>query len=109
MQTNDISTSQEPVAKLTKALEGLEVEEECNDAQDMALDEFLVNALKNRQERIFLLKLDREFCNFINNPRYNFSSDLPHSPTAIEWAQECHMCVVIITTWFANCSCCYFV
>ncbi|KAF9324791.1 R3H domain-containing protein 1 [Linnemannia elongata] len=68
MQTNDISTSQEPVAKLTKALEGLEVEEECNDAQDMALDEFLVNALKNRQERIFLLKLDREFCNFINNP-----------------------------------------
>ncbi|KAF9136946.1 R3H domain-containing protein 1 [Linnemannia schmuckeri] len=68
MQNNDTSASQEPVAKLTKALEGLEVEEECSDAQDMALDEFLVNALKNRQERIFLLKLDREFCSFINNP-----------------------------------------
>ncbi|KAF8946922.1 R3H domain-containing protein 1 [Haplosporangium gracile] len=68
MQSNDTSVSQESVAKLTKALEGLEVEEECNDAQDMALDEFLVNALKNRQERIFLLKLDREFCSFINNP-----------------------------------------
>ncbi|KAG9067337.1 R3H domain-containing protein 1 [Linnemannia hyalina] len=68
MQVNDTLASQEPVAKLTKALEGLEVEEECNDAQDMALDEFLVNALKNRQERIFLLKLDREFCSFINNP-----------------------------------------
>ncbi|KAF9550337.1 R3H domain-containing protein 1 [Mortierella hygrophila] len=68
MQANDALASQEPVTKLTKALEGLEVEEECNDAQDMALDEFLVNALKNRQERIFLLKLDREFCSFINNP-----------------------------------------
>ncbi|KAF9943579.1 cAMP-regulated phosphoprotein 21, partial [Mortierella alpina] len=32
------------------------------------LDEFLISALKNRQERLFLLKLDREFCNFIANP-----------------------------------------
>lgn len=92
MQTNDTSASQEPIAKLTNALEGLEVEEECNDAQDMALDEFLVNALKNRQERIFLLKLDREFCSFINNPRYAFCLDLPlsfaHSPTAIEWRKS---------------------
>ncbi|KAF9909084.1 R3H domain-containing protein 1 [Linnemannia zychae] len=67
-QTNDNSASQEPVNRLTKAIEGLEVEDESNDTQDMALDEFLVNALKNRQERIFLLKLDREFCSFINNP-----------------------------------------
>jgi hypothetical protein len=69
-QTNDNSAAQEPVNKLTKSLEGLEVDDESNDTQDMALDEFLVNALKNRQERIFLLKLDREFCSFINNPRY---------------------------------------
>ncbi|KAG0220207.1 R3H domain-containing protein 1 [Mortierella sp. NVP41] len=68
-QTSDSSTSQhEPVIKLAKSLEALEVEDESNDSQDMALDEFLVNALKNRQERIFLLKLDREFCSFINNP-----------------------------------------
>ncbi|KAF9271848.1 R3H domain-containing protein 1, partial [Mortierella alpina] len=33
-----------------------------------SLDEFLVSALKSRQERLFLLKLDREFCNFIENP-----------------------------------------
>ncbi|KAG0379464.1 R3H domain-containing protein 1, partial [Mortierella sp. AD032] len=67
-QTNDSLSSQEPVAKLTKALEGLEVDDDSNDTQDMALDEFLVNALKNRQERLFLLKLDQEFCSFINNP-----------------------------------------
>ncbi|KAF9136183.1 R3H domain-containing protein 1 [Mortierella sp. 14UC] len=67
-QTNDNSASQEAVNKLTKSLEGLEVEDESNDIQDMALDEFLVNALKSRQERLFLLKLDREFCSFINNP-----------------------------------------
>ncbi|KAG0269487.1 R3H domain-containing protein 1 [Linnemannia exigua] len=67
-QTDDSSSSQEPVAKLTKALEGLEVDDDSNDTQDMALDEFLVNALKNRQERLFLLKLDQEFCSFINNP-----------------------------------------
>jgi hypothetical protein len=96
IQTNDNAASQEPVAKLSKALEGLDVEEECNDAQDMALDEFLVNALKNRQERLFLLKLDREFCSFINNPRYALYCDLSlfrTLGTAIErMAQECHMC-----------------
>ncbi|KAF9928069.1 R3H domain-containing protein 1 [Linnemannia zychae] len=65
---NDNSVAQDPITKLTKSLEGVDIDEDSNDAQDMALDEFLVNALKNRQERIFLLKLDREFCSFINNP-----------------------------------------
>ncbi|KAF9992654.1 hypothetical protein BGZ65_011982, partial [Modicella reniformis] len=31
------------------------------------LDEFLLAALKNRQDRLFLLRLDREYCNFIGN------------------------------------------
>ncbi|KAI1318257.1 R3H domain-containing protein 2 [Mortierella claussenii] len=55
-------------AGLTKSLEALEVDDDSNDTEDTALDEFLVNALKNRQDRIFLLKLDREFCSFLNNP-----------------------------------------
>lgn len=46
------------------------MEDDANDAEDTALDVFLVNALKNRVDRIFLLKLDRDFCNFINNPKY---------------------------------------
>jgi len=58
------------VSGIIRSLEGLEVEDEGNDAEDTALDGFLVNALKNRNDRIFLLKLDREFCTFINNPRY---------------------------------------
>ncbi|KAF9162523.1 R3H domain-containing protein 1 [Mortierella sp. AD010] len=32
-----------------------------------SLDEILLKALKNRQERLFLLNLDQEFCNFIEN------------------------------------------
>ncbi|KAF9898704.1 R3H domain-containing protein 1, partial [Lobosporangium transversale] len=67
--TEHSSASQEQVAGLTRTLEGLELEDDSNDTGgDMALDEFLVNALKNRQDRIFLLKLDREFCSFLNNP-----------------------------------------
>ncbi|KAG0349690.1 hypothetical protein BGZ54_004249, partial [Gamsiella multidivaricata] len=31
------------------------------------LDEFLLRALKKRQDRLFLLKLDRELCSFIEN------------------------------------------
>ncbi|KAG0249514.1 hypothetical protein BG011_009221 [Mortierella polycephala] len=58
----------ESVSGITKSMDGLDVEDESTDVEGSALDEFLVNALKNRQDRIFLLKLDREFCNFINNP-----------------------------------------
>ncbi|KAG0004460.1 R3H domain-containing protein 1, partial [Entomortierella chlamydospora] len=32
-----------------------------------SLDEILLKALKNRHERLFLLNLDQEFCNFIEN------------------------------------------
>ncbi|KAG0008804.1 hypothetical protein BGZ80_003038, partial [Entomortierella chlamydospora] len=67
-QPNESSTSQEQVSGLTSSLEGLQVEDEVNETEDTVLDEFLVNALKNRQDRIFLLKLDREFCSFLNNP-----------------------------------------
>ncbi|KAF9362656.1 hypothetical protein BGX34_005746 [Mortierella sp. NVP85] len=56
------------VSGITRSLEGLEVEDDGNDAEDTALDGFLVNALKNRNDRIFLLKLDRELCTFLNNP-----------------------------------------
>ncbi|KAF9184496.1 hypothetical protein BGZ50_003638 [Haplosporangium sp. Z 11] len=61
-------TPSESVSGVTKSMDGLDVEDESTDVEGSALDEFLVNALKNRQDRIFLLKLDREFCNFINNP-----------------------------------------
>ncbi|KAF9163221.1 R3H domain-containing protein 1 [Mortierella sp. AD010] len=67
-QPSESSTSQEQVSGLTSSLEGLQVEDEVNETEDTVLDEFLVNALKNRQDRIFLLKLDREFCSFLNNP-----------------------------------------
>ncbi|KAK3829936.1 MAG: hypothetical protein JOS17DRAFT_748103 [Linnemannia elongata] len=33
-----------------------------------SLDEVLLTALQNRQDRLFLLKLEREYCNFIENP-----------------------------------------
>jgi len=51
-------------------MEGLDLDDDACDPDNPGLDEFLVTALKNRQDRIFLLKLDREFCSFINNPRY---------------------------------------
>ncbi|KAF9957599.1 R3H domain-containing protein 1 [Mortierella alpina] len=44
-----------------------ESQQEMSPSTTGALDEFLVSALKSRQERLFLLKLDREFCNFIEN------------------------------------------
>lgn len=34
-----------------------------------SLDEVLLTALQNRQDRLFLLKLEREYCNFIEDPR----------------------------------------
>ncbi|KAF9114460.1 R3H domain-containing protein 1 [Mortierella sp. AM989] len=67
-QLGESSASNEQVSSLTNSLEGLQVEDEVTDMEDTGLDEFLVNALKNRQDRIFLLKLDREFCSFLNNP-----------------------------------------
>ncbi|KAG0052743.1 R3H domain-containing protein 2, partial [Linnemannia elongata] len=33
-----------------------------------SLDEVLLTALQNRQDRLFLLKLEREYCNFIEDP-----------------------------------------
>jgi hypothetical protein len=33
------------------------------------LDEVLLTALSKRQERLFLLRLDRDYCNFIGNTR----------------------------------------
>ncbi|GJJ73011.1 hypothetical protein EMPS_05369 [Entomortierella parvispora] len=68
---NDSLDSPEPSSSLAKAMEGLDVDDDACDPDNPALDEFLVNALKNRQDRIFLLKLDREFCSFINNPSQN--------------------------------------
>ncbi|KAG0368569.1 hypothetical protein BGZ54_001650 [Gamsiella multidivaricata] len=68
IQAGEGFVAQEEVAGLTKSLEELEVGDDSNDTEDTALDEFLVGLLKNKQERIFLLKLDREFCNFLNNP-----------------------------------------
>ncbi|KAG0205437.1 R3H domain-containing protein 1 [Mortierella sp. GBA30] len=66
---SDVSmATPDAVSCVTTSLEGLEVADDVNGAEDSALDEFLVNALKNRQDRIFLLKLDRELCSFINNP-----------------------------------------
>ncbi|CAO3569204.1 unnamed protein product [Mortierella alpina] len=70
-QSNDamaILTAPGAVSCVTRSLEGLDIEDDTNEPEDSALDEFLVNALKNRQDRIFLLKLDRELCSFINNP-----------------------------------------
>ncbi|KAG0004294.1 hypothetical protein BGZ65_000620 [Modicella reniformis] len=67
-QTGQCSPLDGQVSGITKALEGLDMEDEVNDTEDAALDAFLVNALKNRNDRIFLLKLEREFCNFLNNP-----------------------------------------
>jgi len=34
-----------------------------------SLDEFLLTALKNKQNRLFLLKLEREFCCYLESPR----------------------------------------
>lgn len=34
-----------------------------------SLDEFLLTALKNKQNRLFLLKLEREFCSYLESPR----------------------------------------
>ncbi|KAF9941800.1 R3H domain-containing protein 1 [Mortierella alpina] len=70
-QSNDamsILTAPGAVSSVTRSLEGLDIADDANEPEDSALDEFLVNALKNRQDRIFLLKLDRELCSFINNP-----------------------------------------
>ncbi|KAF9311167.1 R3H domain-containing protein 1 [Podila horticola] len=51
---------------LVKGMEALDVDEEGND-NESTFDEFLITALKNRNDRIFLLKLELEFTNFINN------------------------------------------
>ncbi|KAF9292090.1 R3H domain-containing protein 1 [Mortierella alpina] len=70
-QSNDamsIMTAPGAVSCVTRSLEGLDIADDVNEPEDSALDEFLVNALRNRQDRIFLLKLDRELCSFINNP-----------------------------------------
>ncbi|KAF9572253.1 R3H domain-containing protein 1 [Mortierella alpina] len=70
-QSNDamaIMTAPGAVSCVTRSLEGLDIADDANEPDDSALDEFLVSALKNRQDRIFLLKLDRELCSFINNP-----------------------------------------
>jgi hypothetical protein len=53
---------------LVKGMEALDVDEEGND-NESTFDEFLITALKNRNDRIFLLKLELEFTNFINNQR----------------------------------------
>ncbi|KAG0210235.1 hypothetical protein BGX33_005016 [Mortierella sp. NVP41] len=37
-------------------------------ATEGSLDKFLLTALQNRQDRLFLLKLEREYCNFIEDP-----------------------------------------
>jgi hypothetical protein len=54
------------------------MDDESNDVEGTALDEFLVNALKDGKDRIFLLKLDRELCSFLNNPAYAFAFILTH-------------------------------
>ncbi|KAG0024925.1 R3H domain-containing protein 1 [Podila clonocystis] len=51
---------------LLKGMEALDVDEEGNE-NESTFDEFLITALKNRNDRIFLLKLELEFTNFINN------------------------------------------
>ncbi|KAF9217341.1 R3H domain-containing protein 1 [Podila verticillata] len=51
---------------LVKGMEALDVDEEGNE-NESTFDEFLITALKNRNDRIFLLKLELEFTNFINN------------------------------------------
>ncbi|KAF9960766.1 R3H domain-containing protein 1 [Mortierella alpina] len=66
--TMAIMTAPGAMSCVTRSLEGLDIADDVNEPEDSALDEFLVNALKNRQDRIFLLKLDRELCSFINNP-----------------------------------------
>ncbi|KAG0022104.1 R3H domain-containing protein 2 [Podila clonocystis] len=51
---------------LVKGMEALDVDEEGNE-NESTFDEFLITALKNRNDRIFLLKLELEFTNFINS------------------------------------------
>ncbi|KAI8347144.1 hypothetical protein B0O80DRAFT_218773 [Mortierella sp. GBAus27b] len=67
-QTAPSSLADDQVSGLTASLEGLEVDDEANNTEDTGLDGFLVGLLKNRNERMFLLKLDLDFCNFLNNP-----------------------------------------
>ncbi|KAF8970741.1 hypothetical protein BGZ46_010408 [Entomortierella lignicola] len=68
LSQSENNSSHELVSGLANSLDGLQVDDETNETEDAVLDEFLVNALKSRQDRLFLLKLDREFCNFLNNP-----------------------------------------
>ncbi|KAG0086480.1 R3H domain-containing protein 1 [Podila epicladia] len=66
--SSDNAPSAEPSIDeaLVKGMEALDVDEEVNE-NESTFDEFLITALKNRNDRIFLLKLELEFTNFINN------------------------------------------
>ncbi|KAF9428746.1 R3H domain-containing protein 1, partial [Podila epigama] len=60
------STPTPDAGTLVKGIEALDLDEDGNE-NESTFDEFLITALKNRNDRIFLLKLELEFTNFINN------------------------------------------
>ncbi|KAF9975588.1 R3H domain-containing protein 1 [Actinomortierella ambigua] len=56
---------------LSQTLEQLDLEEGGGGPFNATLDEFLMTALRSSKDRMFLLKLDREFGFFINDPQKN--------------------------------------
>ncbi|KAF9897154.1 hypothetical protein BX616_006088, partial [Lobosporangium transversale] len=53
----------------TDAEQAVDCSHRCSESSSSGyLDPFLLTALNNRHDRLFLLKLDRDFCNFIQDP-----------------------------------------
>ncbi|KAF9158865.1 hypothetical protein DFQ26_007169 [Actinomortierella ambigua] len=68
---NQSSKPCDEASTLSQTLEQLDLEEGGSGPFNATLDEFLMTALRSNKDRMFLLKLDREFGFFISDPLKN--------------------------------------